>query len=116
VYVTYLTKNIDNNPVDAIGIFKSEPSRLLQFEEKGTHLEMILNKVNLSKLDKGCIIFNHKKEGYKILTVDSNRYDARYWLSYLLMLLKTKILLLKVFEILSKPKDVVFLLKTKKKK
>jgi flagellar assembly factor FliW len=38
--------------------------------------------VNLSKLDKGCIIFNHKKEeGYKILT-DSNRYDARYWLEH----------------------------------
>jgi hypothetical protein len=45
----------------------------LQFEEKGTHLEMILQQgINLSKLDKGCLIFNHKKEGYKILTVDSN--------------------------------------------
>jgi hypothetical protein len=29
--------------------------------------------------------FNHKKEeGYKILTVDSNRYDARYWLEHFL--------------------------------
>jgi hypothetical protein len=47
---------------------------------------MILQQgVNLSKLDKGCIIFNHKKEeGYKILTVDSNRYDARYWLEHFL--------------------------------
>jgi hypothetical protein len=35
---------------------------------------MILQQgINLSKLDKGCLIFNHKKEeGYKILTVDSN--------------------------------------------
>jgi hypothetical protein len=32
--------------------------------------------VSLNKLDKGCLIFNYKKEeGYKILTVDSNRYD-----------------------------------------
>jgi hypothetical protein len=34
---------------------------------------------------QGCLIFNHKKEeGYKILTVDSNRYDARYWLEHFL--------------------------------
>ena len=44
VYVTYLTNlSIDNNVVDAIGIFKSEiQSDFLQFEEKGTQLEMIL--------------------------------------------------------------------------
>jgi hypothetical protein len=41
--------------------------------------------INLNKLDKGCLIFNYKKEeGYKILTVDSNRYDARYWLEHFL--------------------------------
>ena len=84
VYVTYLTGlSIDNNVVDAIGIFKSElTADFLQFEEKGTQLDMILQQgINLSKLDKGCLIFNYKKdEGYKILTVDSNRYDARYWL------------------------------------
>jgi len=88
VYVTYLTGlSIDNNVVDAIGIFKSElQADFLQFEEKGTHLDMILKqRVNLSKLDKGCLIFNYKKdEGYKILTVDSNRYDARYWLEHFL--------------------------------
>ncbi len=84
VYVTYLSNvNIDNNVVDAIGVFKSEvQTDFLQFEEKGTTLEMILQQgINLSKLDKGCLIFNYKKEeGYKILSVDSNRYDARYWL------------------------------------
>jgi hypothetical protein len=64
-------------------------------KKKGTHLEMILQQgINLSKLDKGCIILIIKKEeGFKILTVDSNRYDARYWLEhfYLLMRLKMKI-------------------------
>jgi len=88
VYVTYLTNvNIDNNVVDAIGIFKSEvQADFLQFEERGTTLEMILQQgINLSKLDKGCLIFNYKKEeGYKILSVDSNRYDARYWLEHFL--------------------------------
>ncbi len=88
VYVAYLTHlTIDNNQVDAIGVFKSElQSDFLQFEEKESNLEMLLQHgINLNKLDKGCLIFNHKKdEGYKILTVDSNRYDARYWLEHFL--------------------------------
>ncbi len=88
VYVAYLTNvSIDNNVVDAIGIFKSEiKADFLQFEEKGSNLEMILQQgINLNKLDKGCLIFNYKKEeGYKILTIDSNRYDARYWLEHFL--------------------------------
>ena len=88
VYVTYLTNlSIDNNIVDAIGIFKSElQADFLQFNEAGSQLEMILQQgVSLNKLDKGCIIFNYKKEdGYKVLSVDSNRYDARYWLEHFL--------------------------------
>ncbi len=46
VYVTYLTNlSIDNNVVDAIGIFKSEiQADFLQFEEKASQLEMILQQ------------------------------------------------------------------------
>jgi len=88
IYVAYLSNlSIDNNVVDAIGVFKSEiMSDFMQFEEKGKSLEMVLQQgINLNKLDKGCLIFNHKKEeGYKILTVDSNRYDTRYWLEHFL--------------------------------
>jgi len=88
VYVAYFTHlTIDNNQVDAIGVFKSEvQADFLQFEEKASNLEMHLQHgINLNKLDKGCLIFNYKKdEGYKILTVDSNRYDARYWLEHFL--------------------------------
>lgn len=88
VYVTHLTNiSIDNNVVDAIGIFKSEiQTDFLQFEEKNSTLEMILQQgINLNKLDKGCLIFNYKKEeGFKILTIDSNRYDAKYWLEHFL--------------------------------
>ncbi|MFT7251527.1 MAG: hypothetical protein ACI9FW_001267, partial [Flavobacterium sp.] len=88
VYVAYLSNvSIDNNVVDAIGVFKSEiQTDFLQFEENGSSLEMILKQgINLNKLDKGCLIFNYKKEeGYKILTIDSNRYDARYWLEHFL--------------------------------
>ncbi|WP_353087018.1 nucleoid-associated protein [Flavobacterium sp.] len=88
VYITYLTNiSIDNQTVDALGVFKSElRTDFLQFEERGSNLEMILQEgINLNKLDKGCLIFNYKKEeGYKILTLDSNRYDARYWLEHFL--------------------------------
>ncbi|GEQ85829.1 hypothetical protein ULMS_13370 [Patiriisocius marinistellae] len=84
VYVAYLENvQLDNVKMDAIGIFKSELKQdFLQFKETDTQLEALLQQgVNLNKLDKGCIIFNtHKEEGYKILSVDSNRYDAKYWL------------------------------------
>ena len=63
VYVTYFTNvSIDNNVVDAIGVFKSEiKTDFLQFEENGNNLEMILQQgINLNKQDKGCIIFNYK--------------------------------------------------------
>ncbi|KJJ37606.1 nucleoid-associated protein [Aequorivita vladivostokensis] len=84
VYVAYLENvQLDNVKMEAIGIFKSELKQdFLQFAEEGNQLEaMLQHGVSLNKLDKGCIIFNSKKEeGYKILSVDSNRYDARYWL------------------------------------
>jgi len=88
VYVTYLQNlSIDNIVVDAVGIFKSEiKSDFIELDENGNHLEMILNQgISLEKLDKGVLIFNYKKEeGYKILTHDSNRYDARYFLEHFL--------------------------------
>ncbi len=84
VYVAYLENvHLDNQKMDAIGIFKSEVKQdFLQFSETETQLKALLKQgVSLNKLDKGCIIFNsNKEEGYKILSVDSNRYDTRYWL------------------------------------
>lgn len=84
IYVAYLEGvQLDNQKVNAIGIFKSELKQdFLQFSEKENQLEAHLQQgVNLNKLDKGCIIFNaNKEEGYKVLSVDSNRYDAKYWL------------------------------------
>jgi hypothetical protein len=84
VYITYLENlQIDNEKVDGIGIFKSEIKQdFLQFSEGESQLDAVLQQgVNLNKLDKGALIFNTKKEeGYKILSIDSNRYDARYWI------------------------------------
>ena len=88
VYVTYIENiSLDNEKVSAIGIFKSEIKQdFIQFEEKQADLDIILQQgVNLGKLDKGCLIFNvNKEEGYKILSVDSNRYDTKYWLEQFL--------------------------------
>ncbi|MBW2961378.1 nucleoid-associated protein [Mesonia aestuariivivens] len=84
LYVVYFENALlDNEKVDAIGIFKSELKHdFLQFEEKAANLEAVLQQgVNLNKLDKGALIFNtNKEEGYKILSIDSNRYDTKYWL------------------------------------
>lgn len=84
LYITYLHDVIlDNEKTDAIGIFKSELKQdFLQFDEKGNNLDLIMEQgININKLDKGCIIFNvEKEEGYKVLSVDSNRYDTKYWL------------------------------------
>jgi len=84
LYIAHLTGLLlDNVKVNAIGIFKSELKQdFIQFEEKGSSLDIVIQQgININKLDKGCLIFNsNKEEGYKILSVDSNRYDTKYWL------------------------------------
>ncbi|MFS4416777.1 nucleoid-associated protein [Maribacter sp. 2307ULW6-5] len=88
VYVAHLTNIVlDNKKVDAVGIFKSELKHdFLQFQEKGNNLDLVVQQgININKLDKGCLIFNVEKEaGYKVLSVDSNRYDTKYWLEHFL--------------------------------
>ncbi|WP_417445014.1 nucleoid-associated protein [Joostella sp.] len=84
IYTAYLSEVVlDNEKVDAIGIFKSELKHdFLEFEEKGMNLEILIRQgININKLDKGCLIINsNKEEGFKILSIDSNRYDTKYWL------------------------------------
>ena len=83
LYVAYLSHiTLDNVKVEAIGIFKSEMKQnFLQFEQSQNQLDILLEEgVNVNKLDKGCLIFNvNEEEWYKILSVDSNRYDTKYW-------------------------------------
>ena len=83
LYVAHISNIlVDNLKTDAIGIFKSELRHdFLQFESKGDDVEVILQSgVSLGKLDKGCIIIPNESEGFKILSIDSNRYDTKYWL------------------------------------
>lgn len=91
LYVTYFNGCIlDGETVNAIGLFKSE--------NKDTYIR--INHVDgefsvesqmgmsINKLDKGCLIFNIKKDnGYMACVVDNaNRSDARYWVNDFLQL------------------------------
>jgi hypothetical protein len=84
VYVAYFSDLLlDNTKVNALGIFKSELKHdFLEFEEQSKNLEILVRQgININKLDKGCLIFDVEKEnGYKVLSVDGNRYDTKYWL------------------------------------
>ncbi|UOY05616.1 nucleoid-associated protein [Muricauda sp. SCSIO 64092] len=84
VYVAYFSDMVlDNQKVNAIGIFKSELKHdFLEFEERSKDLGILVRQgINVNKLDKGCLIFDvEQANGYKILSVDSNRYDTKYWL------------------------------------
>lgn len=73
----------EGKSVAALGLFKSETKdTFLRFVSKNNNLE-VENEIgaNVNRLDKGCIILNHKDEkGFFVFTLDSsNRTDAKYW-------------------------------------
>lgn len=80
---------IDGVTTNAIGIFKSESKdEFLKAEQRdGGYLINCEIGTNIHKLDKGCIIYNYKKEeGYCIAVVDNTNKgnDAKYWLDQFL--------------------------------
>ena len=85
-YVFYF-KNciIDQQKVDAVGIFKSEnKDTFLKIypKEEGFEIESETG-ININKLDKGCLIFNIEKEyGYVVAIVDNTNKgtEAKYWI------------------------------------
>jgi hypothetical protein len=92
LYISYF-KNVlvDDELVDAVGIFKSENKDLfLKLEKNGQAFHLLKDSgTNVGKLDKGCLIFNTEREdGFKICNIDhSNRYkEAQYWRDEFLMI------------------------------
>lgn len=76
--------DLDNDKVDALGIFKSETKEdyLKVNWVKNTNTLCYDEGTNVKKLDKGCLIFNIEKgKGYKVCIVDntSKSNDALYW-------------------------------------
>ena len=92
LYICHITNVIlDNERTDAIGIFKSEVKQdFIKFAEQNRHLDIILTQgINLSKLDKGALIINTEAaDGYKVLSIDQNRYDTKYWLDNFLSVIE----------------------------
>ncbi|HEY9195752.1 MAG TPA: nucleoid-associated protein, partial [Mucilaginibacter sp.] len=87
LYVVYFNKvQIEGNPLDAIGIFKSENKEtyLKVYPDKGGfQVDYEQDAININKLDKGVLIFNIEKEnGYKVVVVDktnNGQEAARFW-------------------------------------
>lgn len=86
LYVVYLTDCVvDGETVDAVGIFKSENKDVfLKVYPSGNGYSLESQEgVNISKLDKGCLIFNTEREkGYIVSVVDntSKGSEAQYWI------------------------------------
>ena len=84
-YVAHLTNcRVENQLVDAIGLFKSErKDTFLQVFPRGHNFEIKCERgVNINKLDKGCVVFNTNREnGYLAAVVDNTNKgaDAKYW-------------------------------------
>lgn len=88
LFVVHFTDvQIDDELVDAVGIFKSErKNSFLRVNEEGDNLRIRKQDgISVDKLDKGCLIFNiDQEEGFLLLSIDNNSYDADYWIHHFL--------------------------------
>lgn len=86
LYVVYFRNcEVEENLVDAIGIFKSEnKDTYIKVFQSGENFGVEHERgINIKKLDKGCIIFNTDREtGYmlKILDNTNKSGEALYWI------------------------------------
>lgn len=82
--VRFSRLQINEEVTEAIGIFKSENRQaFLKVENNSSDFSLQYDDgINISKLDKGCLVFNlEKTDGYKVCVVDkSNKLtEAQYW-------------------------------------
>ena len=90
-YVCYFTDCVlKGERYDAVGLFKSEnKDTFMQVSPSDASFKLETAKgINLNKVDKGCIIFNSKKEeGYIISVIDgTSRAETSYWMDDFLQL------------------------------
>lgn len=70
--------------VDAIAIIKAENKNgFLRLTKIDDHIKVdAIEGIQLRRMDKGALILDvEAEEGYRVLSVDNNNYDASYWLS-----------------------------------
>ena len=75
---------LEGETVDALALIKSETRQsVLQLDRTSKGFVVSMNDaINLSKVEKGCIIFNvNEDKGYRISIIDnsSSSGDAKYW-------------------------------------
>jgi len=79
---------VDDELVDAIGIFKAENKDTFLKLKLDEDKEWILDYeegTNVAKLDKGCLVFNVDKEtGYRVVSVDLKSSEAKFWIDQFL--------------------------------
>ncbi len=85
-FYVVLFENIQHEDelVDAIGLFKSENKEtyLRVYPNENNYQVQSDNGINISKVDKGCLIFNTERDaGYKVMIVDNlnKSFEAQYW-------------------------------------
>jgi len=91
-FVAYFTGLIiENETIEAIGIFKSENKQeFLKVDKNQGGFEVhYQDGININKLDKGCLILNIDHEnGYKVCVIDNTNKaaEAHYWKNDFLMI------------------------------
>ena len=84
-YVVLLDNcEIDGEPTQAIGLFKSEVMETVLTVKMEKNRLVLSSEIGMSlkKLEKGCLVFNvDKEDGYKVAVVDNtgSNTDAHYW-------------------------------------
>ncbi len=84
-----LFEDVEYNEVNttALGVFKIENKiDFFQTFMDGKSLDVMVQQgISTKKLDKGCLVVNSTDdEGYVVLSVDNNNYDAAYWQKHFL--------------------------------
>jgi len=80
-----LFEDIEYNDVitSAIGVFKIENKiNFFQTFIDNSNIDVLVQQgISTKKVDKGCLIVNYTNDdGYVVLSVDNNNYDAQYWI------------------------------------
>lgn len=72
----------ENKEITLLGIYKSEnKDTFLKVIKRENEIDLKEdNGINISKIEKGCLILNHAKDdGFTVLNIDNNNQSTEYW-------------------------------------
>jgi hypothetical protein len=91
-YTAYIQDcHLNGELTDVIGLFKSESKdTFLKIHNRNENFDVEQDQgININKLDKGCLIFNTRKEdGFVVAVIDrtNKESEARYWIDQFLQI------------------------------